>query len=65
MNQDQLTYALNRHIPDMQQRAFTIETTYGALEIPLGKLADGIANLMRKHYETELAYLALSGGVKA
>lgn len=59
MNCNQLTYALSRHIPDMQQRAFTIQTTYGELEIPVGKLADAIANLVRKHYETELASLAL------
>lgn len=68
MTHDQLTYALARHVPDLQQRAFTIQTTYGELDIPLGKLADGIANLVRKHYETELAKLALTGcssGVKA
>lgn len=59
MTQDQLSYVLSRHIPDLRQRAFTIQTSYGEINIALGPLADGIANLVRKHYETELALLAL------
>jgi hypothetical protein len=58
MTSDQITHALSRHVPDMP-RGFSIHTNYGELQVPPGPLADAIANLVRKHYDTQLAKLAL------
>ncbi len=54
MNRDEITYKLSRHVPDMQQRAFNIQTSYGELDIPQGPLADAITKLVQKHLEAEL-----------
>jgi hypothetical protein len=34
-----LRHTLNRHVPDMGDRGFTIHTVYGELAIPPGRLA--------------------------
>ena len=54
MTPDQITYALAKQVPDMQQRAFTIETAYGAIEIPCGPMAERIAKLVHSLLEAEL-----------
>lgn len=58
MKADEITYTLSRHVPDMPS-GFTISARYGDLEIPAGRLAKAITELVRKHFETELAKLAL------
>lgn len=55
---EEISFALCRTVPAMPE-GFAIHTKYGELPIAPGKLADKIASLVRKHYETELAYLAL------
>lgn len=57
MTKDQIRHALNRHVPDMRQRAFNIQTSYGCLEIPEGPMADAITDVLLKHLESELARL--------
>ena len=59
MTHDEIDFALNRAVPAMTGSNFSIHTNYGELPIAAGKLADKIAELVRKHYETEQAYLAL------
>ena len=54
MNADQLSYALAKQVPDMQQRGFTIETAYGAIDINPGPMAERIAKLVRQVLEAEL-----------
>jgi hypothetical protein len=58
MTTDQITHALSRHVQYMQ-RGFAIQTNCGGLWVPPGPLADAITHLVRKHYETSLAKLAL------
>jgi hypothetical protein len=56
MTHDEISFTLNRLVPAMKS-TFAIDTSYGALEIAPGKLADKIATVARKYYEAELAKL--------
>lgn len=57
MDEQDLTYALAKQVPDMQQRGFIIGTAYGELSIAPGALADRIAERVRVLLEQELAWL--------
>ena len=62
MTPDEISYALSKQVPDMQ-RGFTIQTAYGDLVIPAGRMAERLAERVRSALETEL--LALGPGAAA
>lgn len=73
MDEQTLRYALAKQVPDME-RGFTVETSYGAIVIPPGKLATRLKGhmqraLMRRLLELELAKpkpaMAIPHGVAA
>ena len=51
---DLLSYDLAKKVPDMVQRGFTIETSYGEIVIAPGRHADAIAAAVRRALETQL-----------
>jgi hypothetical protein len=55
-----LEQTLNRHVPDMGDRGFTITTAYGDLVIPLGRLACRIADLVEQDAHLKLMRLEAS-----
>lgn len=59
MNQQDISYALAKQVPDMQQRGFTIETAYGAIVIEPGPMADHIASQVRHALITQRVAEAL------
>ncbi|MBU1352123.1 MAG: hypothetical protein KKB95_09545 [Gammaproteobacteria bacterium] len=50
----ELSYAIAKKLPDMVQRGFTIETSYGELVIEPGRHADAIAATVRRSLEIQL-----------
>jgi hypothetical protein len=50
-------YTLNRHVPSMNDKGFTIGTSYGDLVIPPGRLACHIADLVAQDARLELMRL--------
>lgn len=54
MNLQQINYALAKQVPDLSQRGCSIETTYGAIEVPPGVLAKRIAALLKRELTREL-----------
>lgn len=57
MNEQDLSYALAKQVPDMQSRGFTIGTAYGDITIPAGWMADRLAAQIRLVIALELARL--------
>lgn len=55
LQEQQLSYALAKKVPDMQQRGFTIETAYGEIAIEPGPAADAIADIVRVALRGQLA----------
>lgn len=49
-----LSYDLAKKLPDMVQRGFTIETSYGEIVIEPGRHADAIAATVRRALEIQL-----------
>jgi len=47
MTRDDILYALAKQVPDME-RGFEIHTSYGAIVIPAGPLADCLQAAVRK-----------------
>ena len=56
----QLSYALAKKVPEMMQRGFTIETSYGEIVIEPGRHADAIAATVRRALEIQLKAAALA-----
>ena len=50
----QITYALSKKVPDMQQRGVRIETSYGELELNCADSAE-VAALIERQLERRLA----------
>jgi hypothetical protein len=59
MNEQDLSYALSKKVPDMQ-RGFTIETSYGEIVVESGRHADAIATAVRRALEIQLKAAALA-----
>ena len=53
MNEDEISYALAKQVPDMA-RGFSICTSYGAIGIPPGRVADTIARAVTRALQCEL-----------
>ncbi len=45
---DSESYALAKQVPDITSRGCIIDTAYGAIDIPPGRLADTLAALLRR-----------------
>ena len=54
MNQNNISYALAKQVPDMAARGFSINTAYGELTIEPGWMAERIAQHVRRVLEAEL-----------
>ncbi len=54
LQEQQLSYALAKQVPDMEQCGFTIETAYGEIVIEPGRNADFIAAIVRTALERKL-----------
>jgi len=57
MDEQDLSYALAKQVPDMQSRGFIIGTAYGEITIQAGWMADRIAAEVRLVIALELARL--------
>ena len=57
MEELDISYALAKKVPDMQQRGFRIETAYGEIEVEPGELADRIVLLVHLILSLKLAEL--------
>lgn len=55
MNEQELSYALAKQVPDMA-RGFTIATAYGDITIPPGWMAERIAQHVERALQVELLY---------
>lgn len=55
MDEQDLSYALAKQVPDMHRRGFIIGTSYGPLEVPPGPLAQQLADTVRLVLALELA----------
>ena len=55
MDEQDLSYALAKQVPDMQSRGFLIGTAYGEINVPRGPLADRLADQVRLTLALELA----------
>ena len=53
MNEDEISYALAKQVPDMA-RGFSICTSYGAIGIPPGRVADAVARAVTRALQCEL-----------
>lgn len=53
LHQGDLSYALNRHLPDME-RGFSIQTSYGEFPVPPGWMADRVTDHVRHLVEIQL-----------
>lgn len=54
MDEQDITYALAKQVPDMAGRGFIIGTSYGALEFPPGRSADAICRAVTRALQCEL-----------
>lgn len=54
MTQQDLQYALAKQVPDIAGRGCTIGTSYGAIDIPPGRVADAIARAITRTLQCEL-----------
>jgi hypothetical protein len=54
MDEQDITYALAKQVPDMEGRGFTIGTAYGEINIPAGRVADAIARAVTRALQCEL-----------
>lgn len=61
MDEQDLSYALAKQVPDMQGRGFIIGTAYGEISVPPGPLAERIAKAVRVVFELELALKRVKG----
>lgn len=57
MDEQDLSYALSKQVPDMHRRGFIIGTAYGEITINPGPSAERIADFLRKQFEAELSKL--------
>ena len=57
MDEQDLSYALAKQVPDMHSRGFVIGTSYGELSVPPGPLAEQLADTVRLVLALELARL--------
>jgi len=55
MNEQDLSYALAKQVPDMKSRGFIIGTAYGDINVPPGPLAERLAEQVRFVLALELA----------
>ncbi|MEO8118030.1 MAG: hypothetical protein ABI606_01750 [Rhodoferax sp.] len=55
MDEQDLSYALAKQVPDMQSRGFIIGTAYGEINVPPGPLADRLVYQVRLTLALELA----------
>lgn len=55
MDEQDLSYALAKQVPDMRGRGFIIGTAYGEINVPPGPLADRLADQVRLVLALELA----------
>lgn len=53
MTEDDISYALAKQVPDMA-RGFSICTSYGAIGIPPGRVADAVARAVTRALQCEL-----------
>lgn len=53
MTEDEISYALAKQVPDMA-RGFSICTSYGAIDIPPGRVADAVARAVTRALQCEL-----------
>ena len=53
MTEDDISFALAKQVPDMA-RGFSICTSYGAIGIPPGRVADTIARAVTRALQCEL-----------
>lgn len=54
MDEQTISYALSKQVPDMQGRGFIIGTSYGPIDIPPGRVADAIARAVTRALQCEL-----------
>lgn len=57
MDEQDISYALAKQVPDMRSRGFIIGTSYGELSVPPGPLAEQLADTVRLVLALELARL--------
>lgn len=57
MDEQDLSYALAKQVPDMRSRGFIIGTTYGEINVAPGPLAEQLADTVRMVMALELARL--------
>lgn len=57
MDEQDLSYALAKQVPNMRSRGFIIGTSYGAIDVPPGPLAERLADHVRLVLALELAQL--------
>jgi len=53
LSEDEITLALSHKVPDME-RGFSICTTYGAIGIPPGRMADSLMHAVTLALQCEL-----------
>jgi predicted SprT family Zn-dependent metalloprotease len=57
MDEQDISYALAKQVPDMRNRGFIIGTAYGEINVPPGLLAERISKAVCSVFERELAHL--------
>lgn len=57
MDLKDIHYALDKQVPDMKARGFTIGTSYGQIDMPPGWMADRLAEHLTRALQCELLYL--------
>ncbi|WP_180125651.1 hypothetical protein [Rhodoferax sp. BLA1] len=57
LNEQDISHALDKQVPDMKVHGFIIGTRYGALGIPSGRLADMVADHLTRILQAELLRL--------
>lgn len=57
MNLQDIHYALDKQVPDMKSRGFTIGTSYGQIDMPPGWMADRMAEHLTRALQCELLHL--------
>lgn len=58
MDEQDISYALAKQVPDMASRGFIIGTSYGDLNIPPGPMAERIARAVTTSLQVELIAVA-------
>lgn len=56
MDTQEIHYALAKQVPDIAGRGCTIGTSYGAIDIPPGWLADAMVRALTRALQCEILY---------